>query len=825
MQFTNIDQLQQKINETIKNTPELSGKELQNIINVFFQQYKDAQAEKEAESEFCSLYIDSPVIQFFVDNQGKIMNANQKAVETFSPQNQHIENSTFFDYLDEKNKRIYADHLKKVFDSTIKNEIITSELLVKFGPYQARFYEIRSRLYYHQKQQSHYCHTLFLDITQLKEKKIAQKSEEKYKAVFESSPNAIYIIDLSGKILECNDAAVEMSAFKSKDEIIGLNGMSFIDKLHVNKANIFYDTLQNKKSIKNQEFKMITRNGEIRYREVSASLVNDEYNNPLSFVVISKDITDRKIQEIKIQENSAQLNRLVKIRTRELEEVNKKLLIENKQRHEAQQVLKRNEKLYKTLASNIQGTNLFLMDNKLNFILIEVQDLKIFGIQKETYEGKNLRAVTNDNNYNYMRKYYDKALEDNIIIDEVTFENNWYNLRIVPIKNQNNEIQNILTIAQNITEYKKTQHALLKAKDNYQKLVEDMPFLVCRWLPDGRLTFVNSMYCEYFNRSPEELIGNNFLDYIPKETHKYVWENISKLTPENSIISIDHPVKSEYGTRWQRWTDRAFFDKNGNITSLQSLGQDITELRNARLETDRALKKAEELNQLKSQFISTVSHEFRTPLASIRSNSQLLHKYSRELDEVTREKFFKRIFNATKLMSVMLDEVSFVGKDQNGRLSFVPHKIDFEQFCSDVIEETLNYFEINRKIELIFHHKIGVIYIDENLLRQALINVLNNAIKYSDNESLIYFSVSKNKDSSVMMRITDKGAGIDKKDLEHVFEPFYRGKNVKNIKGTGLGMSIVKRSIELHNGNIHIDSQKGKGTAVTIEIPVENVLS
>ena len=251
----------------------------------------------------------------------------------------------------------------------------------------------------------------------------------------------------------------------------------------------------------------------------------------------------------------------------------------------------------------------------------------------------------------------------------------------------------------------------------------------------------------------------------------------------------------------------------------------------AESEIRKALEKEKELNELKSRFVSMVSHEFRTPLATILFSAGLLENYGQKWSEDKKVTHLRRIQTAVNQMTLLLEDILIIGKSEAGKQEFNPITIDAKKFCLEIIEELQL---IANEHEIIFESSADSteVKMDEKLLRQIFCNLLSNAIKYSDKGSCIRFKLAFGEDevtsSDLKLRppgkvaifsIQDEGIGIPLEDRQRMFETFYRAKNVGTISGTGLGLAIVKRSVELHQGQIEVCSELGVGTVVTVTLP------
>ncbi|ACK69565.1 response regulator receiver sensor signal transduction histidine kinase [Gloeothece citriformis PCC 7424] len=228
-----------------------------------------------------------------------------------------------------------------------------------------------------------------------------------------------------------------------------------------------------------------------------------------------------------------------------------------------------------------------------------------------------------------------------------------------------------------------------------------------------------------------------------------------------------------------------------------------------------ALEKEKELSELKSRFWSMVAHEFRTPMTTILGSAQLLEELHLQLPEERRREYLSLIQQSIRSMENLLNDVLCVGRVESGSLKFEPALLDLEQFCRDLIDEM--QFNAGSNYQLIFQHQGNCeqICLDKKLLRHILVNLLSNAIKYSPEGGKIYLTISC-QEEEVTIQIKDSGIGIPLENQKHLFEPFQRAMNVGTIPGTGLGLTMVKKCLDLHGGEITINSEPGIGTTATV---------
>jgi len=262
-------------------------------------------------------------------------------------------------------------------------------------------------------------------------------------------------------------------------------------------------------------------------------------------------------------------------------------------------------------------------------------------------------------------------------------------------------------------------------------------------------------------------------------------------------------------------------DEDGNPERLIGFTQDITERKLAESQIRIALQKANELNELKSRFISMTSHEFRTPLTTILSSTELIIKYFEKNEEEKFKKHVKKIKGSVSNLTELLDYFLSVEKLEEGRVELETSEFDIVKLFHDQIN-VMRDITKPRQI-ILFHTSLQscMVKLDKKITRTILQNLLSNAIKYSgENTSIdVKFNVHE---SQIMLSVSDKGIGIPENEQQHLFERFYRAKNVTNIQGTGIGLNIIKKYIELMKGEITFKSELNIGSTFIVVIPLIN---
>ncbi len=252
-------------------------------------------------------------------------------------------------------------------------------------------------------------------------------------------------------------------------------------------------------------------------------------------------------------------------------------------------------------------------------------------------------------------------------------------------------------------------------------------------------------------------------------------------------------------------------------TQQAALDQAKAELKNQSSQLNE-IEQEKQLTDLKLNFFSLASHELRTPLSAILVSAQLLDKSKVEWPAEKRSRNLKRIQSSAKTMTQLLSDILLLTRAEAGKLELNPESINLPEFCVQLIEEVKFNSQAQQRITFSCEGSLEAVQLDEKLLRSLLMSLLTNAIKYSSPESEIQLRL-RPESSHVEFQIQDQGIGISTADQQHLFESFHRGENATAISGAGLGLAVVRKCLELQQGEIELQSQLGLGTTVTIRLP------
>ncbi len=339
---------------------------------------------------------------------------------------------------------------------------------------------------------------------------------------------------------------------------------------------------------------------------------------------------------------------------------------------------------------------------------------------------------------------------------------------------------------------------------------------------DARFIEANDAFVRWIGLSHDQIVGHDSDELgiwvNPEDRGKF----LADLEHSGSLTEVKCQMRSRRGTVHTMLLSADLIVLNRE-PHLLVFGLDITQRQQAEAELLRTLAREKELGQLRSKFVSMVSHEFRTPLAIIQSSAEILDDYLEQLEPAERKDQLQSIRKNTRRMSALMEETLLIGSFDAGKVEFRPEPLELWTFARRLVDEVLWATDRRCPIEFLPPEIPHTVLADERLLRHICTNLLTNAVKYSDAGRAVQFEIGCTE-TDLLCSIRDRGIGIPEADREWLFQAFHRGRNVGDRPGTGLGLVIVKRCIDLHGGNIKLESQ-GEGTSVTVSLPLLNPIT
>jgi PAS domain S-box-containing protein len=369
-----------------------------------------------------------------------------------------------------------------------------------------------------------------------------------------------------------------------------------------------------------------------------------------------------------------------------------------------------------------------------------------------------------------------------------------------------------------ITDRKVMENLLIKNENRFRSMTENASDIILIVDAKGNALYLSPSINKELGYEIFSSDKVNILDYVHPKDKASVLKNLkNKKGIRYSEAKVKH-LNQAY---------KVYEYTTTNLVNDPSVGgiiinaHDITAQVKAREEINLSLQKEQELNRQKTQFISTVSHEFRTPLTNISLNIQLLDKYVQENRTDKVGAGIERMNNAVKRLTSLLNDVSMISKDQSGRLEFVPEEWETNKLIEELMDQISYMLQSNVKATIDKGTQQTVLA-DKNLISHILTNLVGNAIKYSSKNEEVTISIKITKEEKLEIEVTDNGIGIPEGEIMFLFDPYFRASNAKQISGTGIGLSIVKRCVELHKGEIFAKSNIGEGTQMFCSIPLFN---
>lgn len=250
------------------------------------------------------------------------------------------------------------------------------------------------------------------------------------------------------------------------------------------------------------------------------------------------------------------------------------------------------------------------------------------------------------------------------------------------------------------------------------------------------------------------------------------------------------------------------------------LKEALQKLEESQKELSEALDKEKQLSEIKSRFVSMASHEFRTPLSTVLSSASLLSKYTTTEEQDKRTRHVEKIKSSVKHLNDILEDFLSLGKLDEGKVAAHCAEFDMNEFLKDVMDEMKGLLKKGQRFEASNEENMKV-HSDKKLLKNIVMNLVSNAIKFSEEGQSISIKAIPDE-GNVVISISDKGIGIPEDDQEHLFSSFYRARNAVNIQGTGLGLHIIKRYLDLLGGTVRLESKLNQGTTFFVTIPATN---
>lgn len=345
--------------------------------------------------------------------------------------------------------------------------------------------------------------------------------------------------------------------------------------------------------------------------------------------------------------------------------------------------------------------------------------------------------------------------------------------------------------------------------------------------PERRIIWVNNSFEKILGYKIEEVVGIDPGIFLQgPETSVETIQEIAYSLQNTGTFSGEILNYTKNGVKiWLYLNIAAVYDDAGKLINYVAVENDITLIKMAEQRLQKTMEKERELNRFKTQFVNLASHQFRTPLATIRSSIDLLDLKieSNDLNSSFIESFQRHkaiMVEETTRMTELMENILDIGRIDEGKIELSKKNLPFRKFVDEFIQSNIEPSGQQRKLNYRFDAPNRVISMDEILLRNALRNIVSNAFKYSEGKQTPEFTVTLH-DNAYLITIKDYGIGIPEKDQPFLFQSFFRASNAKVLPGSGLGLMIARKLIMIHGGNISFASKADNGCMITVQLPIK----
>lgn len=371
--------------------------------------------------------------------------------------------------------------------------------------------------------------------------------------------------------------------------------------------------------------------------------------------------------------------------------------------------------------------------------------------------------------------------------------------------------------------------ALRHSESNYRELVESEEQLIHRYQADTTEVFVNGALAAFYGGTPKDWVGRKWIDSLSAEQRHIIEKLLKTCSPEQPIFVYEQMSPNAEGEeRWLRWTNRAFFDAQGNITHFQAVGIDLTERKHAEAALERAMMDARAASQAKSNFLANMSHELRTPLNSIIGFSEMMSAEVMGNLPDTYNEYAGFITSSGHHLLNIINDLLDLSKIEAGMMKLDETELDLAITVSEVVAMLKELAQKNgNKVVTQLEVEKGLRMRGDRLrIKQVLVNVIGNALKFTSQGQVTV--EAQNENGTLVLRVGDTGIGMNEHDIRIALSPFGQvdGHHLsKRFKGTGLGLPLAEQLMGMHDGIMEIESEAGKGTIVTLRFPPERTVA
>lgn len=741
---------------------------------------------KNSEENFRTLYESAPLSYQSLDSDGNILEVNDMFTETFGYSSAEIIGKNFAEILSPASRMQF----KNKFESFKLDGSVSSELIVMHKNGEEIITSINGKINRDAEGKFKQSHCILTDITKqkLSQNKIAEQ-EESYRTLTQSSLDAIYVLR-DKRLLMVNPAWEKMFDYTS-DEVVNdsFDIMNIVAPESVPYILEKYNTTEISKDyhLSEYEFKGKTRDGKTIF--IDAVVTEIMWKGEKAFQGIYRDITDKKFSEFALKES----------------ELKYRQVIEN--------------------ASDL----IYTTDKKGNFTFANATLLTSLGVTLEEVLKHNFRELVLPEYKNRLVTHYIRQVLEQQPTTYIEFpfrtnsnEIRWFGQNAT-IKYENGSYIGFHVIARDITQLKKTELALKENEEKYRTIFENNPHPM--WVYDlDTLQFieVNDSAVVHYGYTKDEFLSMTINDLCPLEDLLVLKNNNNGNKEKSNGKVIRHTKKDGTVISVEIVTHKLPQLQHRNCNLV--LANDITERLEARNELIKAKEHAEEMNRLKTSFLNNMSHEIRTPMVGILGFTSILYD---EVKKPQLKEMCETILNSGKRLMDTINLILDLSRIEANKIEVKVTKLDLVDETKKVLK-TLSVIADDKKLLLEYHPLISSaeVLIDRQIYTRILNNIVGNAIKYTPKGKVTVEinTISKKAKRWIELKVIDTGIGIPKESQQYIFDEFRQVSEglSRRFEGTGLGLTITKKLLELMHGEISVESEVGKGSTFTVMIPTQN---
>jgi PAS domain S-box-containing protein len=659
-----------------------------------------------------------------------------------------------------------------------------------------------------------------------------QKSEERYRSLLEASPDPIVVYDKEGKATYTNPAFTLTFGW-SRDELLGKR-IDFVPQENWPETkDVIERTLRGEK-INSFETRRFTKDGKVLDIQQSTSLFKDRNGKPAGSIVIHRDVTERKKAEEKLRKAHDDLEIRVAQRTAELAQINESLKRENTEREAAEEAARESEERYRSLIDNLpiglyrntpgaQGRSIMAnpavarmhgFDTVDEFLRTPVAELYWNPADCPAFSEK-LKA------------------QGYLVSEELKLKNHkygtpfWGAVRGNVVRDESGEIKYFDRLIEDISDRKQAEEALEFEKQRFQNLSESAPFAIIMMSEDGAWQYINPRFKEMFGYDLSDVpTGKHWFklafpedDYRRQVISEWI-EIIERLKPGRDIIPVTFAVRCKDGT--EKIILFRFVRLHSGDHFLTC--EDITELRQAQQELQKAKEQAESANRAKSTFLANMSHELRTPLNAIIGYSEMLMEDAEDQGQEALVPDLEKIHSSGKHLLALINDILDLSKVEAGKTELYLETFDIANLIKDVASTVRPLAKTKTNtLEVLCAEDLGLMHADLIKVRQTLLNLISNACKFTEQGTISLKAAREKADNVgwITVSVSDTGIGMTPEQMGKLFQAFTQAdvSTFRNFGGTGLGLMISRHLCRMMGGDITVESEPEVGTTFTVRLP------